>query len=113
MVNRLKQKAQNRLFVFISIALVVTLIAGIIVADENTRKIGFSERQPVFDVSSEKDRLTLSAFDISVNIDKGAVSALSEGNAIYNAATPHAAKAGVAFIEMITDSILQLVFPKD
>lgn len=112
-MNSLKAKAEKISFVIISISLVAMLITGIIIADYNTRKIGFSERQPVFNLANEKDTLTLSAFDMTVSIDKGAVLALEENKALYNAATPHAAKAGVAFIEMITDSILQLVFPKD
>ena len=112
-MSRLKKKAEKHLLFLVSIALIITLITGIIVADNNTRKIGFSERSPVFNLTNKADSISISAFDITINIDKSVVSALSEGDAIYNAATPHAAKAGVAFIEMITDSILQLVFPKD
>ncbi len=109
----LKTQIKTLVFALVCILLPAALIAGIAVADRNTRKTGFIENRAVFDIDETEDAITLSAFDIEVSLDKAAVSAVSEFKAIYDAATPHAVKAGAAFTEMITDSILRMVFQAD
>ncbi len=84
-------------------------VAGILVADNNTRKIGFTDMEPVINVSSDIDTV-IGIMDMEIRISENLIDSLSFAVDVYKKSAPNEVKASLALIgitEMLADRILR------
>lgn len=112
-----KMKSQIKTFIRVfslgitAVILPVALVSGIIAADENTRKTGFSDRQAVFEIKRQADNaLTLSAMGNSITISANVCNAIDTSAETAKTAVPYYLSMPAEVIEMTVDQLLQFAF---
>ena len=112
-----KMKSQIKTFIRVfslgitAVVLPVALISGIVKADENTRKTGFSDRQAVFEIKRQADNaLTLSAMGNDITISADVCNAIDTSAEAAKTAVPHYLSMPAEVIEMTVDRLLEYAF---
>ncbi len=94
----------------IIIALSFAVFVGILIADKNTRDIGYSNQPPIINVTQSDGRFSLSIMDYEIVLSDDAVRCFGLYADMYKKSAPSEVKASSALmgiIKMIVDRFLR------